>query len=94
MAHEDEFLAARAVPGVEDASPGVFRRTVRLAHGPAVIALGGVVAADPRHLHAAELAVRRLAGADQAVADAHLSGDPVLGPLIARRPTRETMAPK
>ena len=35
-----EFLAARAVPGVEEAAAGVFRRTVRLAHGPAVIELG------------------------------------------------------
>jgi AraC family transcriptional regulator, regulatory protein of adaptative response / DNA-3-methyladenine glycosylase II len=41
-----EFLAARAVPGVEDASGGTFRRTVRLEHAPGVIELGRVVA-DP-----------------------------------------------
>ena len=39
-----EFLAARAVPGVEDASGGTFRRTVRLEHAPGVIELGRVVA--------------------------------------------------
>jgi AraC family transcriptional regulator of adaptative response / DNA-3-methyladenine glycosylase II len=38
----DDFLAARAVPGVEEATP--YRRTVRLAHGPAIVALEG----DPR----------------------------------------------
>jgi len=96
----EEFLAARAVPGVEDASAGVFRRTVRLEHGPAVIELGrvvvadprdrggadGVVVADPRDRRAAALAVRRLGGADTAAADAHLSLDPILGPLVTRRP--------
>ena len=79
------FLAARAVPGVEDAS-GVFRRTVGLEHGPAVIELGGVVVADPRDLAAAEGAVRRLAGSDPAAADAHLAGDRWLAPLVAARP--------
>jgi AraC family transcriptional regulator, regulatory protein of adaptative response / DNA-3-methyladenine glycosylase II len=81
-----EFLAARAVPGMEDASSGVFRRTVRLSHGPAVVELGGVVEADPRDRAAAELAAHRLAGPDPAAADAHLAGDPLLGPLVARRP--------
>ena len=81
-----EFLAARAVPGVEDASSGVFRRTVRLAHGPAVGGVGEVVEADPRDRAAAERTASRLAGADPAAADAHLAGDPLLGPLVARRP--------
>jgi AraC family transcriptional regulator of adaptative response / DNA-3-methyladenine glycosylase II len=90
-----EFLAVRAVPGVEEASAGGFRRTVRLAHGAGVVALdvvaGGservvVAAADPRDRAAAELAARRLAGADPAAADAHLAGDPLLGPLVAQRP--------
>ena len=81
-----EFLAARAVPGVEDASSGGFRRTVRLAHGPAVIEPGGVVECDPRDRAEAERAARRLAGPDPAAADAHLAGDPLLGPLVARRP--------
>jgi AraC family transcriptional regulator of adaptative response / DNA-3-methyladenine glycosylase II len=83
---DTDFLAARAVPGVEDASTGVYRRTVRLAHGAAVIELNAVVRADPRDRDAAERAVRRLAGADPAAADAHLARDPLLGPLVARRP--------
>ena len=96
------FLAARAVSGVEEASSAGFRRTIRLAHGPAIVALGddarvaadprdrpadeGVLAADPRDREGATRALERLAGADPAAADAHLAGDPVLGPLIAARP--------
>jgi AraC family transcriptional regulator, regulatory protein of adaptative response / DNA-3-methyladenine glycosylase II len=81
-----EFLAARAVPGVEAVEGGVFRRTVRLPHGPGVISLGGVVAADERDRPAAEVAVHRLAGSDPSVADAHLARDRYLGPLVAARP--------
>jgi AraC family transcriptional regulator of adaptative response / DNA-3-methyladenine glycosylase II len=81
-----EFLAARAVPGVEYASSGGFRRTVRLTHGPAVVEPGGVIEADPRDRAGAERAARRLAGPDPAAADAHLAGDPLLGPLVASRP--------
>jgi AraC family transcriptional regulator, regulatory protein of adaptative response / DNA-3-methyladenine glycosylase II len=82
----NSFLAARAVPGIEDASDGSYRRTVRLEHGPGVIELERVVAADPRDRAAAERALRRLAGADPAVADAHLAGDRFLGPLVTERP--------
>ena len=97
----NDFLAARAVPGIEDAAGGGYRRTVRLAHGPAVIELGrdgdahdrpaaapggAVVVADPRDRAAADRAIHRLAGADPAAADAHLAGDGLLGPLVARRP--------
>jgi AraC family transcriptional regulator of adaptative response / DNA-3-methyladenine glycosylase II len=85
--HLTAFLAARAVPGVEDAAGGAFRRTVRLRHGPAVVELPDrVVAADPRDHRAAEQALGRLAGGDPAAADAHLAGDRHLGPLIADRP--------
>jgi AraC family transcriptional regulator of adaptative response / DNA-3-methyladenine glycosylase II len=95
------FLAARAVRGIEEASAAGFRRTVRLAHGPAIVALGAaddgppaadrrdaarVVAADPRDRPAAERALARLAGPDPAAGDAHLAGDPLLGPLVAARP--------
>ncbi len=88
----DDFLAARAVPGIEEASP--YRRTVRLAHGPAIVALEGdpraaaarVVAAHPRDRPAAARALARLAGPDPSAADAHLAGDPVLGPLVVARP--------
>ena len=80
------FLAARAVSGIEDATDGTYRRTVALRHGPAVIALDRVVAADLRDEPAAERAIARLAGPDPAAADEHLAGDPFLGPLIAARP--------
>jgi AraC family transcriptional regulator of adaptative response / DNA-3-methyladenine glycosylase II len=80
------FLAARAVPGIEDATDGTYCRTVALAHGPAVIALDRVVAADAGDEAAARAAIARLAGADPAAADAELARDPYLGPLIAARP--------
>jgi AraC family transcriptional regulator, regulatory protein of adaptative response / DNA-3-methyladenine glycosylase II len=83
------LLAARAVPGVEAAGDGSFRRTVRLAHGPRIVAVGaepGVVAADAADHAAAEAAIDRLVGPDPAAADAHLATDPILGPLVAARP--------
>jgi hypothetical protein len=55
-----DFLAARAVPGIEEAGGG-YRRTLALAHGPAVIELPDrVVAADPRDAEAARAALQRL----------------------------------
>jgi AraC family transcriptional regulator, regulatory protein of adaptative response / DNA-3-methyladenine glycosylase II len=80
------FLAPRAVPGLEDATNGVYRRTVALPHGPAVIALDRMIAADARDHAAAEQAIARLNGPDPAAADEHLARDPFLGPLIAARP--------
>jgi AraC family transcriptional regulator of adaptative response / DNA-3-methyladenine glycosylase II len=65
-----EFLAGRAVPGIEEVVDGVYRRTVA---GGRVIDL-----ADP--------AAAPILGADPAAADAHLGRDPALGPLVARRP--------
>jgi AraC family transcriptional regulator of adaptative response / DNA-3-methyladenine glycosylase II len=64
------FLGPRAVPGIEEVVDGVYRRTIA---GGRVIDL-----ADP--------AARPILGADPAAADAHLGRDPVLGPLVARRP--------
>lgn len=64
------FLAARAVPGIEEVVGGVYRRTLA---GGRVIDLS-----DP--------AAQPILGADPAAADAHLAADPVLGPLVARRP--------
>ncbi|HET8757640.1 MAG TPA: AlkA N-terminal domain-containing protein [Solirubrobacteraceae bacterium] len=65
-----EFLAARAVPGVEEVVDGVYRRTIA---GGRVIGLGAPEAAP-------------ILGADPGPADAHLGRDPVLGPLVVRRP--------
>jgi AraC family transcriptional regulator of adaptative response / DNA-3-methyladenine glycosylase II len=66
------FLAARAVPGLEEVAGGVYRRVVA---GPRVVSLG-----DP--------AARRIHGSAEAAAaaDAHLARDPWLGPLVAARP--------
>ena len=80
------FLAARAVPGIEEVAGGSYRRTVRLPHGPGVIGVDGPERAAPRDEAAARAAAERLAGADPAPADDHLARDPHLGPLIAARP--------
>jgi AraC family transcriptional regulator of adaptative response / DNA-3-methyladenine glycosylase II len=92
-----EFLALRAIPGVESVVDGVYRRTVALDGEPGMLELcpGG-----PDHLllrahlpywegviHVVERAAR-LSGVDfdPAVARAELGRDPVLGPLVAARP--------
>ncbi len=74
------------MPGIEEVAGGRYRRTVRLPHGPGVIGVEGPVTADPRDDAAARAAAERLAGADPAAADSHLSDDRYLGPLIAARP--------
>jgi AraC family transcriptional regulator of adaptative response / DNA-3-methyladenine glycosylase II len=63
------------VPGVEEVSGGVYRRTVRTPDGPRVICLG-------------DSAARPILGSDAATAAAeqHLGRDPLLRPLIAARP--------
>ena len=80
------FLAPRAVPGIEEAINGTYRRTLRLPHGPAIIALDRVVAGDPRDRSQAERLIARLNGPDPAAADRHLMSDPHLGPLLKARP--------
>ena len=84
------------MPGVEElTTDGSYRRTLRLPHGPGVITLRGearaivaeldVAAAD---LENAVAACRRLLDldADPVAIDAHLGTDPLLAPLVARRP--------
>ncbi|MDR3033419.1 MAG: DNA-3-methyladenine glycosylase 2 family protein, partial [Kitasatospora sp.] len=91
------FLAERAIPGVESARDGVYRRTISL-DGEA-----GVLEVHPggqdhlllcAHLpfwegliHVVER-VGRIFGvdADMAPAEAALADDPLIGPLIAARP--------
>ena len=106
------WFAGRALAGVEEVigvgepsgeqplgalSTLGYRRTVRLAHGPAVIGLAagapGALALtmdldDQRDLGAAIAICRDLADldADTAVIAAVLSADPVLAPLVAARP--------
>ena len=64
------FLAPRAIPGLEEVADGVYRR---------VVAGGRVIGLD-------DPAARPIHGGDPAAAEAHLAGDPYLGPLVAARP--------
>jgi AraC family transcriptional regulator, regulatory protein of adaptative response / DNA-3-methyladenine glycosylase II len=96
-------LAATAVPGVEEWRDGAYRRSVRLPHGPGVVALeppsatgdaGHVVCRlalhDLRDVPAAVARCRRLLDldADPVAVDALLAEDPVLAPLVAKAPGR------
>nr|WP_222131580.1 AlkA N-terminal domain-containing protein [Pseudonocardia sp. C8] len=93
-----EHLAARAVDRVEQVDGGVYRRTLRLPHGPAAVALdltarpGAVLAtlrtADPRDIGPAVSRLRRLLDldADPLAIDTALATDPVLAPLVAATP--------
>lgn len=90
------FLGARAISGVEEAGEDSYRRVLTLDHGPAIVELSpaarGVHCAlrlsDLRDLTAAVSRCRRLLDldADPAAVDGQLALDPVLAPLIARRP--------
>ena len=95
-----DFLAARAVPGVESVVDGGYRRVLRLPGGPAVVTLHADDAApvircrmqlaDPRDREDAVAACRRLLDldADPGAVDGALGADPVLAPLVAATPGR------
>ncbi|CAN5399223.1 DNA-3-methyladenine glycosylase 2 family protein [soil metagenome] len=92
------FLAARAVPGVEEVDAGRYRRTVGIDGKPAVLELEPVPArrhvllrlrtADPCRLAPVVQRARRLFDltADPSAVDAVLSDDPLLAAGVARRP--------
>jgi AraC family transcriptional regulator of adaptative response / DNA-3-methyladenine glycosylase II len=94
-----EFLAVRAVRGVEAVGRGWYERSLTLPHGPGVVRIeladrpAGAVPcrftlADARDLAPALERTRRLLDADcdpVAVAE-HLGADPDLAPLVRRRP--------
>lgn len=91
------FLGARAVPGVEELTEdGGYRRTLRLPGGPAVVALrstavgleAGLTLTDGGDEPPAIAACRRLLDldVDPTVVDGHLAEDPLLEPLVVRRP--------
>ncbi|HET8952081.1 MAG TPA: AlkA N-terminal domain-containing protein [Solirubrobacteraceae bacterium] len=92
------FFAARAVGGVEEVDGVVYRRSVRLPHGPGVIALDlgarhpgwRLERGDPRDAAAAaELCGALLdADADPDAIDAALAADPLLSALVAGAPGR------
>jgi AraC family transcriptional regulator, regulatory protein of adaptative response / DNA-3-methyladenine glycosylase II len=90
------FLGARAVPGIEDWTAGVYTRSLTLPRGAGIAALsaaGGHVRcelrlADLRDLAAAVQRCRRLLDldADPAAVQAALGPDPLLGPLVRKAP--------
>jgi len=77
-----DFLARRAVPGVEEVVGGVYRRS--LADGSI---LEITADADVEGDVDAARAILRL-GADPAAIEARLGGDPLIGPLVRAAPGR------
>ena len=92
------FLAARAVPGVEEVEGSTYRRSLVLPHGVGIVELtpadGYLQArlrlADPRDLSSAVARCRRLfdLDADSAAVDDALSSDPALALLVDEAPGR------
>jgi AraC family transcriptional regulator, regulatory protein of adaptative response / DNA-3-methyladenine glycosylase II len=93
-----DYLARRAVPGVEAIVDGRYRRSLRLPRGAGMVELeprdghvhAGFLLADPGDLATAVERCRTLLDLDcdpQPVLDA-LGADPVLGPLISTAPGR------
>lgn len=92
------YLRARAIPGVEVVEDGSYRRTVEIdgvvgtvevIHLPQRQSLGVLIRFPTVHsLPAIVTRVRRLfdLGADIETINTHLSRDPLLAPLVARRP--------
>src|SRR5690349_20606837 len=84
------FLAARAVTGVEEVDGSSYRRSLRLAHGPAVIAVDldeltwRLEAGDARDEPEAEQRCRALLDldADPNAVDGALAQDPLLRELV------------
>jgi len=91
-----DFLAARAIPGLEQVEGGTYRRSLALEHGGGLVALTPEASAvrcvlqldDLRDLTAAVARCRRLfdLDADPVSIAAQLEDDPVLGELARRRP--------
>jgi AraC family transcriptional regulator of adaptative response / DNA-3-methyladenine glycosylase II len=94
--HMLAYLTTRAIPGIERVEGSVYRRTLALAHGPALLELDirddavrlRLPACDARDRRAAHARARCLLGLDQDLTAARtaLVRDRHLGPLIAARP--------
>jgi AraC family transcriptional regulator of adaptative response / DNA-3-methyladenine glycosylase II len=97
------YLAARAISGVEVASPGEYSRTVSLPNGYGLLSLRPVPGAswvdcalalsDLRDVTAAVQRCRRLLDldADPCAISGFFGGDPVIGPLAAGCPGRRAV---
>lgn len=98
-----DYLAGRAIPGVEAFTGGTYSRVVDAPHGPALITVSSGTAGEPavscqarltdqRDLVAVVARVRRLLDldADPVAVDAALSVDPVLEPLVGKHPGRRS----
>jgi AraC family transcriptional regulator of adaptative response / DNA-3-methyladenine glycosylase II len=91
-------LAATAVPGVEEWRAGAYRRTIRLTHGHAIVALrptpdhvaAQISLTDQRDLTSAISRCRWMLDldADPEAVDSVLSQDPVMARLVASQPGR------
>jgi AraC family transcriptional regulator, regulatory protein of adaptative response / DNA-3-methyladenine glycosylase II len=91
-----DFLAARAIPGIEQVEGGTYSRALALEHGGGLVALTPEASSvrcvlqldDLRDLTAAVARCRRLLDldADPVSIAAQLEADPVLGELARRRP--------
>jgi AraC family transcriptional regulator, regulatory protein of adaptative response / DNA-3-methyladenine glycosylase II len=90
------WLAARAVPGVEEVDGALFRRSLRLPHGPGIVELAfeeahvrcGLFLEDTRDEDAAVQRCRRMLDLDAApaIVDEHLRADAFLRPLVDAAP--------
>jgi AraC family transcriptional regulator, regulatory protein of adaptative response / DNA-3-methyladenine glycosylase II len=90
------FLGARAIPGVEHFDGSTYRRTMALERGSATVELNirgegvrySLELAHPADREEADARCRRLLDldADLDAVVARLGADPVLGPLVERRP--------
>ncbi|MDP2291373.1 MAG: DNA-3-methyladenine glycosylase 2 family protein [Actinomycetota bacterium] len=90
------FLHTRAVPGVESVDGSTYRRSLRLARGLGVVSVtvsGGIVSCaltlqDVGDAQAAVQRTRRLLDldCDPASIHDHLGADPLLAPLLEKRP--------
>jgi AraC family transcriptional regulator, regulatory protein of adaptative response / DNA-3-methyladenine glycosylase II len=90
------YLAARAIPGVEHIDTDGFQRAIRAPGGPVVVTLTAADDAiecearltDGHDVDAVVSLLRRLLDldADPSSVDDVLSTDPVLAPLVAKRP--------
>jgi AraC family transcriptional regulator of adaptative response / DNA-3-methyladenine glycosylase II len=86
------FLGARAIPGLEETTDSTYRRSLALDHGSAIVAVGpdgiDLRLDDERDRPEALGRCRRLLDldADTARIDDALGRDPLLAPLVRRRP--------